>query len=52
MDEHRLWRQNNRKQCCVHQEISSEKEQNNKVSGIADNSMKSIPSRDSVDTKV
>jgi hypothetical protein len=52
MDERRLLRQNNLEECCMHQEISSEKEHNNKGVGIADNSMKSVPSRDSVDTKV
>jgi hypothetical protein len=52
MDEHRLWRQHDLKQCSIHQELSSEKEQNNKVGGCADTSMKSVPSRDSVDKKV
>jgi hypothetical protein len=52
MDEHRLWRQLDPKQYPVYQELRSEKEQNNKVDGCANTSMKSVPGGDSVDNKV
>jgi hypothetical protein len=51
-DEHRLWRQLNPKQYPILQDLSSEKEQNNKIGGCANTAMKSVPSRDSVDGKV
>jgi hypothetical protein len=36
----------------MHKELSSEEEEKNKVGGCANTSMKSVPSRDSVDKKV